>query len=649
MSANCFTIGGMSLTHDGAPETAGSHTFRVDLRGLVDLLSHHLYSSPRVYVRELMQNAVDAVTARRALDPGAPTAIRITADGTGLSVEDPGIGLTEADVHAFLATIGRSSKRDDLAGARREFLGQFGIGLLACFTVADSIRVVTRSAAQPSAPPVQWLAGSDGRYTVQVLPEEARAEPGTTVWLKPRAGSERWFEPVRVAQLARDYGSLLPFEVTVASGGADGAGSGAGADGLGANGLGAGAAAAPVRITDSPPVWDREFLSPAARRLALFEYGEKTLGFSALDVIELDVPVAGVRGVGYVLPAAASPSEGGRHRVHLKGMLLSDSAQGLLPDWAFFMRCVIDTDTLRPTASREGLYEDDTLAAVRDALGANVRDWLTRLAAQDPTRLGAFLQVHALGVKALARHDRELLELMLPYLRFETTDGWVPLAEFARNHPTIHLAATVDEFRQVAPIAAAQGIGVVNGGYTHDAELVEQLPLVFPGAVVGALGADVVAAHLDSVDPADELALVGFLTAARAVLDSLDCDVALRAFSPVSVSALLLDSQAARHERERAATAAEADELWAQILGSLKSDTPRAQLVLNHRSPVVRRLAAIADRELLTTAVEALYGQALLMSRRPLRPADTALLNRAFGELLSWAAQAADARAGEEA
>jgi molecular chaperone HtpG len=624
----------MSLAHDGAPEPADSHTFRVDLRGLVDLLSHHLYSSPRVYVRELMQNAVDAVTARRALDPGAPTAIRITTGGAGLTVEDPGIGLTEADVHAFLATIGRSSKRDDLAGARREFLGQFGIGLLACFTVADSIRVVTRSAAQPSAPPVEWLAGSDGRYTVRVLPQDARAEPGTTVQLTPRIGSERWFEPGRVVELARDFGSLLPFEVTVASGGADGAGDGG---------------TAPVRITDSPAVWDREFLSPAARRLALFEYGERTLGFSALDVIELDVPVAGVRGVAYVLPAAASPTEGGRHRVHLKGMLLSDSAQGLLPDWAFFVRCVIDTDTLRPTASREGLYEDDTLSAVRDALGASVRDWLTRMAAQDPTRLGAFLEVHSLGVKSLARHDRELLKLMLPYLRFETTDGWVPLDEFARNHPTIHLAATVDEFRQVAPIALAQGIGVVNGGYTHDAELVEQLPKIFPGAVVGALGADVVAAHLDLVDPAEELALAGFLTAARAVLDGLDCDVALRAFSPVSVSALLLDSRAARRERERAATAAEADELWAQILGALKSDTPRAQLVLNHRSPVVRRLAAIADRELLNTAVEALYGQALLMSHRPLRPADTALLNRAFGELLSWAAQAADTRAGEEA
>ena len=70
---------------------------------------------------------------------------------------------------------------------------------------------------------------------------------------------------------------------------------------------------------------------------------------------------------------------------------------------------------------------------------------------------------------------------MLPWLPFETTDGTVPLAEFARAHPVIHLARTVEEYRQVAPIATAQGLGVVNGGYTYDADLVGLLPQVLPG------------------------------------------------------------------------------------------------------------------------------------------------------------------------
>lgn len=600
------------------PDPAGTHTFQVDLRGLVDLLSHHLYSSPRVYVRELLQNAVDAISARRVVDPAAIAEIAIEVTDSGaLRITDSGIGLTESDVHEFLATIGRSSKRDSIAGvevARSHFIGQFGIGLLACFVVADEIQVVTRSAADAAAPPVQWRATSDGSYTVRTLAPTDHPAPGTTVTLFPRRGSEQWLAASRVIELAKHYGSLLPYPITVRAG-----------DGP------------PVAVTDTPSVWSRAYRSPSERWTALMEYAERTLGFRPLDVIDLDVPLAGLRGVAYVLPAAASPAEHGRHRVYLKGMLLSEVASTLLPDWAFFARCVVETDSLRPTASREGLYEDDTLAAVREALGVRVRDWLTNLAATQPERLNRFLGVHRLSVKAMARHDDELLRIMLPWLAFETTDGVTSLAEFARKHPVVYLASTVEEFRQVAPIAAAQGLGVVNGGYTYDAELVQRLPVVVPGTVVESLAADVVVAHLDMVDPEQELAVAAFLSAARARLDSLDCDVVLRSFHPVSVPALYLDSREAQRERVRAETAADADELWAEILAGLRSTAPRAQLVVNYLNPLLRHIASLPHQDLVGSAVEALYGQALLMTHRPLRPVDTALLNRAFGDLLTWA------------
>ncbi|MBF6415163.1 HSP90 family protein [Nocardia cyriacigeorgica] len=594
-----------------------NYQFQVDLRGIVDLLSHHLYSSPRVYLRELLQNAVDAVTARTALDPTAPTAIRLHLDGNGLHITDPGIGLTEADVHRFLATIGRSSKRDDIEGARREFLGQFGIGLLACFTVAESIRVRTRSAADIDAPPVEWIAEADGTYSLRALEPAQYPEPGTTVELTPRPGAQPWFAAERVLELVTDYGSLLPYEVTVEADGSV------------------------VRVTDPPPVWRRRFDSPALRRAALFDYGERVLGFAPLDVIDLDAELAGVSGVAYVLSQPGNPAESSAHRVYLKGMLLGDAVRGVLPDWAFFVRCVIDTDSLRPTASREGLYEDERLAIVREALGDRVREWLTEIAAERPDRLAAFLSVHSLGVKAMARHSTELLRIMVPHLLFETTEGRIPLTEFVRKHPVVRVSATVEEFRQVAQTASAQGIGIVNGGYTYDAELVALLPQIMPGVEVAELDGAAVTAALDPVDPAEELALAPVLALARSTLDPLACDVLLRAFQPVSVPALYLDSRGARNERARADTVAEADDLWSDILGALESATPRAQLVLNFHSPVVRRLARIGDPAFLKTAVESLYGQALLMTHRPLRPADTALLNRAFGEFLSWATERA--------
>ncbi len=602
-----------------------THTFQVDLRGLVDLLSHHLYSSPRVYLRELLQNAVDAITARQALDPAAPGRITVTAGTDRLTVTDTGVGLTEEDVHRFLATIGRSSKRaaqgaaaaldgDQLVAERGDFIGQFGIGLLACFVVADEITVTTRSAADPEAPAVEWRGGSDGRYAIRTLPAGAVPQPGTTVTLLPRPDAAEWTRHDTVLDLARHYGGLLRHEVVVAA--ADGSA---------------------VRVNAVAPPWQATYPSPAARREALLELCRSTFDFTPLDVVELDLPLVGLRGAAFVLPTAVHPSRHSGHRVHVKGMLLSDKASELLPEWAFFVRCVVDADQLRPTASREALYEDETLAAVRDALGARIRDWLTGLSASDPALLHRFIAVHHLAVKALARFDDELLRLLLPWLPFETTDGHVTLDEFARSHPTVLVAQTVEEFQQVASIASAAGLGVVNGGYTYDRDLVHRLPEIRPGTAVLDLDPATVTAHLDAVDPSVELAAASFLHIAREALAQFECDVVLRAFHPVSAPALLLDNREARHERRRGELAGSADGVWADILGSLRSESPRAQLVLNHLNPLVRRAASVTGRELAVTAVEALYGQALLLTRRPLRPTESALLNRAFIGLLDHA------------
>ncbi|MFD9405554.1 HSP90 family protein [Streptomyces sp. NPDC059989] len=605
--------------------TSTPHSFQVDLRGLVDLLSHHLYSSPRVYVRELLQNAVDAVTARQNLDPDAEIHIRLSATDGRVTIEDSGIGLTADEAHSLLATIGRSSKRGDqhsLEATRREFLGQFGIGLLACFVVARQIRVVTRSARDPRAAPVEWLASDDGSYTVRELPHEARPEPGTTVVLEARPGAAEWTVPAKVEELARDYGSLLPYDITFD-------------DGEGGE---------PRPVTDRPAVWDRPFPTPTARRAALAGHCSRLFGFTPLDSIDLDLPVAGVRGVAYVLPEPTSPAHRAGHRVHLKGMLLTDRADNLLPDWAFFVRVVLDTDTLRPTASRENLYDDETLSAVREALGARVRSWLAELAASEPERLAAFLRVHHLGVKSMARHDPELLGLMLPWLPFETSDGPMSLEEFTAAHTDVHFTRTVEEFRQIAPIAAAHGLGVINAGYTYDADLLALLPSVRPDLKVTELDAGAVTERLDPVPTAAELELAPFLATARTRLEAQGCDVVLRAFQPVAVPALYLDDRQARQERDRTAALESADSLWSGILGALRGSAPRARLVLNHNNPLIRRIATLPDEALTGTAVESLYGQALLMSQRPLRPADSTLLNRAFLGLLEWATHPTEAQ-----
>ncbi|MFF3869425.1 HSP90 family protein [Micromonospora sp. NPDC001898] len=587
-------------------------TFQVDLRGVVDLLSHHLYGSPRVYVRELMQNAVDAITARRATEPDAPALIRIeppelTGDGT-LRVHDTGVGLTEAQVHELLATIGRSSKRDELGFSRHEFLGQFGIGLLSCFLVADEIRVVTRHADEPT---VLWTGYSDGRYAVATAPAgQRRAEPGTTVTLVPRRDAGQWLATATVTDLARLYGSLLPVTVRVGD----------------------------AVTTAGDPPWPTAPGVPADRP-ALLRYARQHLGVDPFDVVPLSVPEAGLTGVAFILPTPVNPAARAGHRVYLKRMLLTEHADGLLPDWAFFAHCVVDASELRPTASREALYEDTLLTATREALGAQVRGWLVRLARHDPRRLAEFLQVHHLGVKALALHDDEMLRLVDQWWPMDTNVGTLTLAEFRQQHGLIRYAASLDEFRQLAAVAAAQDLAVVNAGYTYDTELIERLPTVDRSALIERLEPSDLTTRFDALEPQVELALRPFLAGAQRALERLDCEVVIRAYDPVSLPALYLVSRSAAFNDQLAATRDRTDELWGGVLDALAASAPpdRPQLVLNHRNPLVRRVTTLDDPELVGLAVEALYGQALLLGHHPIRPADAALLNSSFLGLLGRA------------
>jgi molecular chaperone HtpG len=577
----------------------GSENFRVDLQGVVDLLSHHLYSSPRVYLRELLQNAVDAVTARRAGDPAAPGVIEIVVDGQRLSVSDSGIGLRPDEVRELLATIGRSSKRDEIGFARTEFLGQFGIGLLSAFMVADDIEVVTRPADGPTT---RWNGTADGRYTITEAP--ARDTVGTTVTLQARRGAEQWFKTATVIELVKLFGALLPLEITV-------------------NGQ---------RVTDGVAPWEGN------GRADLVGYAQDHLGFTPFDVIPLNNPAAGLTGVAFVLPFAANPAERATHRVYLKRMLLAEGVEGLLPDWAFFVRAVIDTSELRPTASREALFDDGQLETTREALGEQLRGWMVRLGSTDPQKLDRFLGIHQLGVKALALHDDEMLRLVHRWLRFETNHGRMTAAELQERKGEIRYVGTIEEFRQLAAVASAQNLTIVNAGYTYDAELLNRLPDVVPGLVTTRFDPTELSTSFDSLDPQTELELRPFVQLAQEALDAVGCEVVVRAFDPASLSAIYLVDRSAQFASELRATRERTDALWSEVLGALDTnDDSRPQLVLNHRSPLVRRMAALADPELAKLAVEGLYGHALMLGYHPIGPADSALVNRSFLGLLDQA------------
>ncbi|MDR1264170.1 MAG: HSP90 family protein [Propionibacteriaceae bacterium] len=589
--------------------------FQVDLRGVVDLLARHLYSGPNVYLRELLQNGVDAITARHAHEPDAPATIRLRPwRDDGLEISDSGVGLTPDEARELLATVGRSSKRDlDLGVGRQEFLGQFGIGLLSAFMVADEIELVSRSAVDRTAPTVRWTGHDDGRYDLAELSRrDDDAAPGSVVRIRPRRGMEHWLATDTVAALAVEFGSLLPCDIAVE--------------------VPLGAGTAWRRVSEPELPWERAYPHELARRQGLAEFCERTLGFTPMATIDLKVPLAGLTGVAFVLPTAVPPGAGGHHRVYLKRMLLGNRVSGLLPDWAFFVRCVVDATALTPTASREQLYSDEVLLATQEALAQTVRQWVIDLLGQQSNLAKLFIRTHHLAVRSLALTDDAMLDLVAQVLPFESTDGPRTLREIADDNDEVVYTSSLEEYRRVAAVARAQGVVLVNAGYVYDGELLERLSRR-PGWHIRPLRQQDISQVLSPVDPTRELEILDSLAAAVEIAQPLDVQPLVRRFEPDALPAILLGG---RDDDYHLPDGAAEDDPWAAVLADLEPETGGSrQLVLNDANPTIRQWVKLDPASpVFAAGLHSMYVSAVLLSGEPLRVAEAELMNQSLSVLL---------------
>ncbi|PKQ26497.1 MAG: HSP90 family protein [Actinobacteria bacterium HGW-Actinobacteria-4] len=590
--------------------------FQVDLRGVVDLLSRSIYSTPRVFLRELLQNGRDAIAARALHELRKPEwGIRIVPLGgsrTSFVMHDDGIGLTLDEVNDVLATVGRSSKRDLFDMPRDDFLGQFGIGLLSCFMVSDVITIRSRSAKGGLA--VEWVGYSDGHYSVRELDEEVPV--GTSVYLAPRPDREKLLQVESVVEDVARFGEFLPVPVRVDLPQGD-----------------------PMAINrDAPFLEETANLSAGA-----MAYGAEMLAAEPLDMIPIDVPATGTRGVVYVLPF--SPALGARQasRVYLGQMLLGDSVDGLLPDWAFFTRAVVNSTGLNPTASREDLVQDDALSETREAIAEQIRGWILEASVHHPLRLEAVIGTHHLALKALTIHDDDLVRYVAPHLSVETNLGHMTLESLAQRTDNIRYTASVDEFRQLLPVLS-DGDVVVNGGYTYDSEVVEAFARRRNG--LKATAVDVVGEIKALAAPAldDRDATTALAARAERVLADVGVEVVVRSVGNPEVSSMYVVDPALLRAIDRGRARDGADALWGGVLSSVdeflaertgNSGLSRPTLLVNWESPLVRSVSRVDDPLVFDRAMHVVYVQALMAGHHPLTPKDRGIMNRAFGDLLA--------------
>lgn len=587
------------------PETAPESTFRfqVNLGGMLDILSNHLYKSPGVFLRELLQNGIDAITLRKKRQPewsGGRITIALTP-GEKLTLRDNGAGLTQEEIHRFLAVIGQSSKTILEADGTmpEDYIGRFGIGLLSCFMVSDSIVVETQPAGGGTAH--VWTGCPDGTYTLEPLEVGV---VGTAVTLAAKKGAERYFFRREIERLVRYYGLALPVPVCFA-----------------------GEAEAVNRVPG-------DFSS--ASRGKLLAFGEQVFGEEFLDVLPIATPH--LSGAAFVLPYRTDPSSREGHRIYLKQMLLTERGDTLLPPWAFFLRCFLNTQGLRPTASREDFYEDRELDAARQEFAGAVRDYLEELSQEEPERLRRLVEIHAQAIKSMAVWDDSLFRIFIDFLPFETSQGTLTGRALKRAGEGCWVSS-VPRFQQLKPVFLAQGRLLVCTGYVYDQELVAKLAR-FCSLPLSPLGEEGMELVLEEPTRAEKEEGFAFLRAANRVLAPLDCRGELRRFLPAGLPGLYTVSEDSRFLRQ-VETAQEMNSFFSDALGSLLSGqgaAPLSTLYLNLNNPLVRRLCRLPEGELLEDALRVLYVQALLAGGHPLRGGELKLMNQSLLGLVEEAA-----------
>lgn len=403
-----------------------SYSTEVNLNGLIEVLSKHLYSTPVVAVRELVQNGHDAIVRRRLEQPDAPkdNQIRVVADvaKSTITITDTGAGLTESEIHGFLATVGVGYTRmlrqqDDNTG----LIGMFGLGFLSAFVLAKEVTVLTTSWQTPDQ---SWKYHSTDGQKYTVTPHQS-SETGTQVILTLKEEYSHLASNNLLNRVLSRYCILLHEPVYV------------------------GDASEPVNKLQPP--WREVAPEGVTMHRALVQ--RKNLAFAAQfessfePICTIPVVPAGMSdavGILWIQDGATYGTSDNRNlSLFLRGMLLDDEARELLPPWAGFIGGVIESSKLTPTASREDLQRDETWVAVQEALKEALISGLSDLAQNQPEIWRRVLMRHNEALLGAALCDDRLFDLLKDRLQVPTSKGAL-LAKDLRVNNSIHILLSRD-------------------------------------------------------------------------------------------------------------------------------------------------------------------------------------------------------------
>lgn len=580
------------------------YLFQVNLKGMIELLSEHIYSAPNVFVRELLQNGIDANTARRSIDENHKGIINIylnkVNDTPQLIFEDNGIGLTEEEVHQFLSVIGQSSKRGDFN--EKDFIGKFGIGMLSCLVVSHEIVVETRSLLKDKS--VCWRGKADGTYTVETIDNIENA--GTRVILSPKKEWLPLFEKEELKKNVLQFGNALPITINFITD------------------------EETEVLVDKDPVW----LNKESSKEELMEYGRKTFNINFLDAFYLHSEKGEIDGVAYIMPYKVQFSGAKQHKIYLKRMYLCEQASNLLPEWTSFVKCIINTNDLRPTASRESLMDDDVMKEAKKELSNCFKDYLKVLMLSDIKKLSEIINIHHIFIKALAVEDRELLKMFIDYIPFETNKGHMTFLSIKTYNDTVYYTPSLDDFRQIRRIAGSQGKTVINAAYSFEVDLIQKIKIAFPDTRLEKITPQDILDTLSDVVISDDERYQQFETRANELLKGQYCKAQLKQFDPIDTPAIYVANDEAMSNKNIQNLSNSGNPFAATLHNFIKKEDNMPTLCFNKDNEIVQNLIAIEDETLFNSVVHIMYVQALMLGGYPVNKKEMTVFNDALYQLL---------------
>ena len=403
-------------------ETRG---FQSEVKQLLQLMIHSLYSNKEIFLRELISNASDAADKLRfkalsnpaLYDGDGDLRVRVSfdADKGTITISDNGIGMTREQVIDHLGTIAKSGTKEFLTALGQDqaknsqLIGQFGVGFYSAFIVADKVTVKTRAAGEEADKAVLWESAGEGEYSVADIEKKSR---GTDVILHLREDEKEFLNEWRLREIIGKYSDHIGLPVEMLTKEYDDEGKECGEKW--------------EKINKSDALWTR-----SKNDVSDEEYKEfyKHLSHDFADPVTwAHNKVEGNQAYTSLLYVPAKAPWDLFNREHKHGLKLyvqrvfiMDDAEQFMPNYLRFMRGLIDSNDLPLNVSREILQDNKITAALRKALTKRSLQMLEKLAKDDAEKYLQFWKEFGLVLKEGPAEDFANKETVAKLLRFAST------------------------------------------------------------------------------------------------------------------------------------------------------------------------------------------------------------------------------------